>query len=194
MTSTSEDIFAEIRSELQSLDMGFEIAQPGQVPNGLSRVRIETWSSGKKLYLYMPPEARIEDGLWQAARAVGRLHGFPSDTDDLRAQALLDSWAYEISRSALSTRRAILQSGRIRARLQNEDLEAEDRVKASYAIWSILTVLSERERARWIDWLEETDPGVMICLNQIMNEWGLRGPASQVDAERMLDGENSSTG
>jgi hypothetical protein len=191
MNSTSQDLFAEIRSELEPLGMNFEIAQPGQVPRGLSRVRIETWADGKKLYLYMPPEARIEDGLWQAARAVGRLLGFPSDIDDIKAQALLDSWAYELSRSALSTRRAILQSGRIRARMQNEDLEAEERVKAAYAIWSILTVLSERERSRWLEWLEQTDPGVLICLQQIMNDWGLRGPASDVDAQRMLDGENS---
>lgn len=183
----NQAIFNEIKRELEAIDMELSIAGPAQVPEGLSRERIETWADDGCLYLYLPAGAQMIDGLWHAARAVGRLRGFPPDIDDIRAQALLDSWAYEVARSTTGDRRALLQIGRIRRRLGREKLDGEARVRAAFAAWSCLTVLSNRERDVFLEWLEGAEPGTSICLEQIIKSWGLSSPASPEDARQILE-------
>ena len=184
-------IFREVESELQSLGMKLELADPGSLPEGLSPERIETWADEDTLYIYVPPRAQMIDALWHGARAVGRLKGFPPDIEDIRAQALLDSWAYELCRSTTSSQRAMLQAGRIRKRISNSDLDGEARVKAAFAIWSVLTVLANRERDVYLQWLETADPGIDICLQQIIRDWGFTSPATPEDAAGMLSRSSS---
>lgn len=148
--------------------------------------RIKTEVVGDELVLRLPPGACIEDAAWHAARAVGRLAGFPSDIEDIQAQALLDSWAYELCRSGLARRPALLQSRRIRRRLESERLLMTDRWRAAYALWSVLTVLDPREREIWLGWLAQREPRTALILEKISARWGFQGPGSPAEAAAML--------